>query len=123
MMDALSMSSLPIQENTPDLAITSVIDLLLEAKFIPNEQARVEIFQNSSANNPLLGKSSKCLAKIGGRLRFEKIGTNIKATVSAKTTYFYFLQGFGTDCVKSIASHDTKNINSIKTTVDSLCVE
>lgn len=117
------MTSLSTQENTSDLAITTVIDLLLAAKFIPNEQARVKIFQNSSANNPLFGKSSKYLAKIGSRLRFEKVGTNIKATVSAKTTYFYFLQGFGTDCVKSIASHDTKNINSIKTTVDSLCVE
>jgi len=123
MMDTLDMSHLSSHENKSELAIASVIDLLLESDFIPNINPRLDVFQTHLTQNSLIGKTSKDLAKLGGRLRFEKMGTNIKARVGSQTTFFYFLQGLGTDCVRGIASHNTRNIDSIRETVDGLCVK
>lgn len=123
MMDTLDMSNLSNHENKSESAVSSVIDLLLASNFIPNINPRIDVFQTNLSHNFLTGKTSKDLAKFGGQLRFEKVGTNIKARVNSQTTYFYFLQGLGTDCVKGIASHDTRNIDSIKKTVDDLCCQ
>lgn len=106
-----------------ELAMASVIDLLLASKFTQNGHTREEIVRIPTSKSPLLGKSGGELAKFGGRQRFGKPGTNIKATVGSRTTYFYFVQGLGDGCVKGIAMHDTKDIESIKKTVASLCVD
>jgi hypothetical protein len=116
------MANQSTQENKSELALASVIDLLLAAKFIQNGHTREEIVRIPTAKSPLLGKSGGELAKFGGRQRFEKSGTNIKATVGIKTTYFYFVQGVGEGSVKGIATHNTKDIEAIKSTIASLCV-
>lgn len=96
------------------------INTLLNAGFALDGNTREEIVRMPTTKSPLFGKSGGELAKFGGRQRFVKTGTNIKATVGAKTTYIYFIQGTGKDCVKGIASHDTSDIESIRKTVESL---
>lgn len=97
-----------------------VFDMLLKSGFALDGKTKEEIVRIPTTKSPLFGKSGGELSKFGGRQRFVKTGTNIRATVGAKTTYIYFIQGAGKDCVKGIASHDTGDIEAIRKTIQSL---
>lgn len=101
-------------------SLALAIETLLSSGFALDGNAREDIVRVPTTKSPLFGKSGGELAKFGGRQRFVKSGTNIKATVGLRATFIYFIQGTGKDCVKAIATHDTADIKSIIKTVKSL---
>ena len=105
-----------MSKNT-EQAMASAIDALLSAGFEPDGQTREEILRVPTRAVPLLGLSGGELAKFGGRQRFAKTGTNIKATVGPRTTAIYRIEGKGLEGVRGIATHDTSAADAIRATI------
>lgn len=101
-------------------AMADAIDALLCAGFEPDGQTREEVVRVPTKASPLLGLSGGELAKFGGRQRFAKAGTNIKATVGPRTTAIYRVVGAGLAGVRGIATHDTSDSETIRATVAGL---
>lgn len=101
-------------------AMASAIDALLGAGFEPDGQTREEVVRVPTKASPLLGLSGGELAKFGGRQRFAKTGTNIKATVGPRTTAIYRVGGKGLAGVRGIASHDTSDGQALHATLAGL---
>lgn len=91
-----------------------VIQVLLDAGFIPDGATREEVVRIPTTKSPLYGGSGGELAKFGGRQRFIKVGTNIKATVGARTTALYRTEGKGLEAVRGIATLNTKDLESVR---------
>jgi hypothetical protein len=94
-------------------AKAAVIQSLLDHGFEPDGETRTEIVRIPTSSSPMYGKSGGELAKFGGRLRFAKKGTDIKATVGDRTTVLYHYAS-KLDGVKGIAHLPTKDIENIK---------
>jgi hypothetical protein len=90
-------------------SMAAVIDLLLAAEFVPDGETRQEHVRIPTANAPVFGQSGGVLATLGGRQRFVKSGTTIKATVGPRTTALYRIEGAGIEGVRGIATLATKN--------------
>lgn len=101
-------------------AMAAVIDLLLVAGFVPDGETRQEHVRIPTANAPVFGHSGGVLATLGGRQRFVKSGTLIKATVGPRTTALYRVEGAGLEGVRGIATLATKELSVIRTVVDTL---
>jgi len=91
-----------------------VIQSLLDAGFHPDGETREETVRVPTSKSLLYGKSGGELAKFGGRQRFAKAGTTVKATVGGRTTAIYRVEGKGLEGVKGIATLDTKNIDAVR---------
>lgn len=91
-------------------AKAAAIQALLDAGFAPDGETPTETVRVPTRNSPLFGKSGGELATFGGRLRFSKAGTDIKATVGTRTTYLYRSH----NGISGIAHLDTKNIEGVK---------
>jgi hypothetical protein len=100
-------------------AMAEAIQALLDAGFVPDGSTREEVVRIPTRDSPLFGKSGGELAKFGGRQRFAKPGTDLKATVGARTTAIYLSSG-GITGVKGIAHLNTKDIEAVKTALASL---
>lgn len=94
--------------------MADAIQALMEAGFDPDGHTQEQIVRIPTRNSPLFGKTGGELAKLGGRQRFAKSGTNIKATVGARTTAIYRREGKGLEGVTGIATLDTKNIEALR---------
>lgn len=99
------------------LAMAQTIDLLTQAGFVPDGQTPQQTVRIPTATSPLLGHSGGQLATLGGRQRFAKPGTALKATVGRQTVALYQVKN-GTTL--GIASHDTKNLNATRAAIQSL---
>lgn len=94
--------------------MADVIQALLDAGFEPDGLTKEQIVRIPTRNSPLFGKTGGELAKFGGRQRFAKTGTSVKATVGARTTAIYRSEGKGLEGVKGIASLETKDIEAVR---------
>lgn len=94
-------------------SMAAVIDALLLAGFAPDGETRTEVVRIPTSKSPLFGQSGGELAKFGGRLRFALPGSNVKATVGARTTAIYRIDGKGLEGVKGIASVNTSNLQAV----------
>lgn len=103
-----------------DLAKASVIDLLLEAGFIPDGDTHSASAPASNYMRKTSDQLSKEWATAAARLRFKKPGTNIKATVGARTTAIYKIDGKGLNGVKGLASIDTSQLCEIAKILNNL---
>lgn len=101
-------------------SMTAVIDLLLAAGFVPDGETRQEQVRIPTAKAPVFGHSGGVLATLGGRRRFVKPGTTIKATVGQRTTALYRIEGAGLEGVRGIATLATRELSAIRTAVESL---
>lgn len=101
-------------------AMGAVVDLLLAAGFVPDGQTRAEIVRIPTATSPLYGRSGGELAKLGGRQRFAKPGTTVRATVGSRTTALYRIESKGIEGVRGIATRNTKDLDDIRSIVESL---
>lgn len=97
-----------------EIAMGEVIQALLDNGFDPDGHTQEQIVRVPTRKSPLFGKSGGELAKFGGRQRFVKTGTNIKATVGARTTALYRIEGKGLEGVSGIASLNTKDIEGLR---------
>lgn len=100
--------------------MNQVIACLLDAGFSPDGQTQVEQIRVPTKASPVFGLSGGSLATFGGRMRFVKAGTRIKATVGKRTTAIYEVQGAGLAGVRGIASLDTCEIEKIRAAVSAL---
>lgn len=98
----------------------AAIDLLLAAGFVSAGRTREETVRIPTKASPVYGRSGGELAKLGGRQRFVKPGTTIKATVGPRTTALYRVEGQGLDGVQGIATRDTKDLDGIRSVLQSL---
>ncbi|KUZ89159.1 hypothetical protein WI73_21560 [Burkholderia ubonensis] len=73
-----------------------------------------------TAKAPVFGYSGGVLATLGGRQRFVKSGTTIKATVGPRATALYRIEGAGLEGVRGIATLATTELSAIRTAVESL---
>lgn len=103
-----------------EMAMAEVIQLLLDSGFQPAGETRAEEVRMPTRNSPVFGMSGGELAKFGGRQRFAKLGTNIKATVGKRTTAVYRVDGAGLQGVTGIASLDTSNIQAMRSVIAQL---
>jgi hypothetical protein len=106
--------------NKSEEAMAAVIDMLLAAGFVPDGETRVVHVRIPTANSPVFGRSGGEMAKLGGRQRFVKQGTTIKATIGLRTTALYRSEGNGLNGVRGIATHDTKDLSAICAVVETL---
>lgn len=101
-------------------AMARVIDALLAAGFEPDGRTRTLVVRVPTAGAPVYGRSGGELAKLGGRQRFVRAGTNIKATVGPRTTAIYSIDDHGSDCARGIATHATSDSDEIAATLETL---
>lgn len=101
-------------------AKANVIELLFSAGFIPDGDTRSAASSSSDYMRNTADKQSKEWAAASGRLRFVKFGTSIKATVGARTTALYRVEGKGILGVKGIASLNTSDVGAIRTVLEGL---
>lgn len=73
-----------------------------------------------TAKAPVFGHSGGVLATLGGRQRFVKSGTAIKATVGPRTTALYQIAGVGINGVRGIATLATNELGAIRSAIESL---
>ncbi|MHB8410019.1 MAG: hypothetical protein ACYDHY_18390 [Acidiferrobacterales bacterium] len=107
--------------NKTAIAKTLVIQVLLEAGFVPDGETRVSEVRIPTVDTPCFGsKSGGKIAQFGGRVRFARPGTNIKATVGDRTTTLYCVEGKGIDGVRGIAVCRTRDLVAIKTAIESV---
>ena len=106
--------------NKAKQAKESVIDLLIKSGFIPDGDTRTSLSPSSDYMRKTDDKQSKEWASASGRLRFLKVGTNIKATVGDRTTAIYRVERAGLKGVKGIGTFDTVNISEILSAVKGL---
>lgn len=66
-----------------------VVAVLTANGFVPDGMTRSESVRIGSSDNPILGGSGGKVVFSGGRMRFHKPGSVIKATVGKITTCFY----------------------------------
>jgi len=102
------------------MAMGQVVDVLLDAGFIPDGKTHEEIVRLPTLNNPPLGQSGGELAKFGGRRRFARPGTTIRATVGPRTTFLYRIGSKSTEGIRAILRTSTTNIEEIKAAVSAL---
>lgn len=94
-----------------DRAKAEVIAVLLEAGFVPDGEA-------GYTTSYLRTFNGACeWARTNSRARLRKEGSDVKATVGARTTALYRVTGPGLDGVRGIASLDTKDLSAIRTAV------
>lgn len=98
-------------ESTPrKTSMSEVIDLLLKSGFVPDGTTETQIVRIPTKRSPLYGKSGGELATMGGRQRFMKPQTKIKATVGKRTTAIYRVGTEGShNGVQGIATMNTAN--------------
>lgn len=89
-----------------------VIELALTYGFEPDGHTKSEHVRIPTTDNPLFGKSGGVDATLGGRQRFSKTGTSIRATIGKRTTYIYRLESPGR--VIGLGSFDTKEVEKIE---------
>jgi len=109
--------------NKSEQAMADVINALQFAGFVEDGATREEVVRVPTTNSPLFGKIGKnggALALFGGRMRFAKTGTNIKATVGKRTTSIYRIEGSGPAGVRNIATYNTIELPSIKKVLTTL---
>lgn len=95
-------------------AMAAVIELLLQSGFVPDGETRTELVRIPTKRSPAFGGSGGELAKLGGRQRFAKEGTNIKATIGMRTTCIYRVEGEGLSGVRGMGTVDTSDLQSIR---------
>lgn len=100
--------------------MADTIQILLAAGFTPDGQTKVEQVRIPTKDCPVFGQSGGELATLGGRQRFAKAGTDIKATVGLRTTALYRSAGGGLGGVKGIASMETKDHTALRKAVAAL---
>lgn len=101
-------------------AMADAIQILKEAGFEPDGQTKVEQVRIPTKDSPVFGQSGGELATLGGRHRFAKPETDIKATVGLRTTALYRSAGTGLSGVKGIASMDTKDQTALRQAIAAL---
>lgn len=101
-------------------AMAAVIELLLAAGFLPDGETRQEHVRIPTAKAPVFGHSGGVLATLGGRQRYVKAGTAIKATVGPRTTALYRVDGGGIEGVRGIATLATSEVTAIRMAIESL---
>lgn len=101
-------------------AMAAVIDLMLASGFRPDGETHQETVRVPTKDSPLYGRSGGQLATFGGRQRFAKDGTTVKATVGIRTTAIYRIEGPGLNGVRGIATCDTKDFAAIQAAVAAL---
>jgi hypothetical protein len=72
-----------------------VVAVLAANGFVPDGITRAESTRTGSSDNPILGGSGGKVVFSGGRMRFHKPGSVIKATVGKITTCFYEVEDGG----------------------------
>ncbi len=100
-----------------ELNMANVINLLIDNCFIEDGKTKETTVRIPTVDSPLFGKSGGILVTFGGRLRFNKENTTIKATVGKRTTYIYYLEN---STPKTLISVDTKEFEKIKEVICSL---
>ncbi len=109
------MSKTREQPSKASDAVAAVLDLLRAAGFVDDGVTREEAVRVPTRSVPLLGRSGGELATFGGRVRYAKPGTNVKATVGKRTTCIYRLAD-GT--VQSSKSIDTAKLEDVRAAVE-----
>lgn len=102
------------------LAVEEVVKCLTAAGFVEDGATRMEHVRVPTKESPVFGQSGGQLATFGGRVRFVKEGTSIKATVGKRTTALYEVVGAGLAGVRGIASLETSDIEKIRAAVSAL---
>ncbi|MES2877516.1 MAG: hypothetical protein V4713_03770 [Pseudomonadota bacterium] len=106
--------------NKAAMAMEDAIAYLRSAGFTLDGQTQVAQVRIPTKDSPVFGRSGGELATFGGRMRFVKAGTRIKATVGKRTTAIYEVQGAGIAGVRGIASFDTCEIEKLRAAVNAL---
>ncbi|WP_298151050.1 hypothetical protein [Flavobacterium sp.] len=100
--------------------MADAIQILIAAGFAPDGQTKQEHVRIPTANSPVFGGSGGELATFGGRQRFAKTGTDIKATVGLRTTALYRSTGGGLSGVQGIASMNTNDQSALRQAIANL---
>lgn len=90
-------------------AMADTIQILLAAGFKPDGQTRIEHVRVPTKESPILGGTGGVIASFGGRERYTKEGTDIRATVGLRTTSIYRSEGSGKNSVRGIAALPTSD--------------
>lgn len=100
--------------------VEEVVACLASAGFAEDGATRTEQVRIPTKDSPVYGKSGGELATFGGRMRFAKAGTRIRATVGKRTTAIYEISGPGLAGVRGIASLETRDIERIRAALGAL---
>ena len=103
-------------------AQAEVIQLLFNAGFTADGETARTAVRVPTVANPLFGKAGGVLTTFGGRVRFAKPGTNIRATVGTRTVCLYRVHPGRChgDRVSHIAMLRVKDIDELKAAVATL---
>jgi len=101
----------------------AVIELLLAKGFVRDGATVQQTVRVPTVANPVYGGIGGELTTMGGRQRFALPGTDIKATVGKRTTFFYRLTDkkvLGRRETESIAHLETRDLAAIETALAQL---
>jgi hypothetical protein len=87
-----------------------VVDLLLANGWEEDGQTPVQTFRTGSAGNPIYGGIGGKICHIGGRMRFKKPNTFMKATVGKLTSCFYEVEAGQTKYACNVKTRDLPRI-------------
>lgn len=87
-----------------------VVTLLVKCGWVPDGETRSQQFRSGSSANPLYGGIGGEVSFIGGRMRFRKPDSPMKATVGKLTTCFYEVEDGATFNAVSIKTRETDRI-------------
>ena len=97
-----------------ELTMQAAIQALATAGFSPDGATFSSEYRMPTKASPLLGVSGGELAKFGGRQRFAREGTDLRATVGARTTCLYRHHPGAEYPVEVLANIQTKNVDEIR---------
>lgn len=98
----------------------AAIQALLDGGFLPDGQTTQTTARISTRQSPVYGASGGEIATFGGRQRFAKQGTVIKATVGKRTTAIYRHEGQKIKAIATVSTADTGAIRDALRGMDSL---
>ncbi len=87
-----------------------VVDLLLANGWEADGRTPTETFRTGSASNPIYGGMGGKLCTVGGRIRFKKPDTFMKATIGKLTSCFYEVENGQTNYAANIKTRDLHRI-------------
>lgn len=91
---------------TPKTDIFQVIETLMRAGFVRDGETRQEHVRIPTMKSPVFGDSGGERRTFGGRQRWVRSGTSLRATVGARTVYVYTVVDGDTSTVAYLKTGD-----------------
>ncbi|WP_439392389.1 hypothetical protein ACRQ5Q_22600 [Bradyrhizobium sp. PMVTL-01] len=83
-----------------------VVDLLLASGWVEDGHTASQSFRSGSASSPVYGGMGGTVSHTGGRMRFKKPGTMMKATIGKLTSCFYEVEDGKINYASNVKTRD-----------------